>query len=114
MDKENELYILWTNGDPITSEKMVIMYGHNAKLRGWWKEVTIIIWGAPAKLVAHDKGMRKQIKSMLKDGVKVSACRACSDQLGVTESLEELGIEVIYWGDPLTYLLKENKKLITI
>ncbi|MCP3953978.1 MAG: DsrE family protein, partial [Desulfobacterales bacterium] len=40
--------------------------------------------------------------------------KACADQLGVTETLEGLGIEVIYWGVPLTELLKNNEKLITI
>ena len=30
----DELYILWTNADPITSEKMICMYGHNAMKNG--------------------------------------------------------------------------------
>ncbi len=44
----------------------------------------------------------------------MTACKACADQLGVTDSLEALGIEVIYWGAPLTKLLKENETLLTI
>jgi hypothetical protein len=54
------------------------------------------------------------MKSLLRAGVKVSACRACADQLGVTELLESLGIEVILWGVPLTEVLKGDDKLITI
>jgi hypothetical protein len=49
-----------------------------------------------------------------KVGVHIAACKACADQLGVTETLEELGSEVIYWGVPLTDLLKNDEKLITI
>jgi hypothetical protein len=111
--ENEELYILWTNGDPITSEKVVLMYAH-AGINRWWKDITIIIWGSPAKLVAENEEIQDKIKKMINDGVKFSACRACAEQLGVTEKLESMGIEVIYWGDPLTVLLKEDKKLLTI
>lgn len=110
----DELYILWTNADPITSEKMICMYGHNAVKNGWWDEVTIIIWGAPAQLVAKDENIQMLLQKMLKDGVHISACKACTDQLGLTEMIEALGIEVKYWGQPLTEILKQNKKLLTI
>jgi len=46
--------------------------------------------------------------------VTVSACKACADQLGVTEALEEVGIEVKYWGEPLTEVLKAGEELLTI
>ncbi len=108
------LFVLWTNPDPITSEKMVFMYTLNSKLRGWWPEVTLIIWGATAKYTAEDLQVQDAIKSMLRAGVKVSACKACADQLGVTDSLLSLGIEVKYWGEPLTQILKSDDKLITI
>jgi hypothetical protein len=34
--------------------------------------------------------------------------------LGVADNLEKLGIEVIYWGVPLTDILKNDEKLLTI
>ena len=43
---EDKLNVLWTSGDLITAEKMLFMYPHNAKLLGWWEDVTLIIWGA--------------------------------------------------------------------
>ena len=109
-----ELFILWTNDNIITSEKMVCMYAHNAKIRGWWDEVTVIIWGATAKLAAENASIQEKIKAMITDGVKISACRACAEQLGVAESLVSQGIEVKFWGEPLTALLKEDQKLITV
>jgi len=51
MSELKKLYILWTNADPITSEKMVMMYAINSKLNYWWDEVTIIIWGATPNLL---------------------------------------------------------------
>ena len=111
---DNELYILWTNDNPMTAHKMVFMYGHNGLLKGWWEKVTVIIWGATSKLTAENGEIREKISAMMNDGVKFSACKACADQLGVTENLEALGIEVKYWGEPLTALIKEKKNLLTV
>jgi hypothetical protein len=36
------------------------------------------------------------------------------DQLGITAELEKLGIEVKYWGEPLTAILQNGEKLLTI
>lgn len=108
------LYILWTNADPVTAEKMVCMYARNSKLQGWWKEVTVIIWGATAKLAAEHITIRERLKELLMAGVEVSACKACADQLGVTPILEDMGISVVYWGEPLTRLLKEDAKVLTV
>jgi hypothetical protein len=51
---------------------------------------------------------------LLAGGVEFSACKACADELGVTERLEALGIEVIYWGEPLTRVLREKSPLLTV
>lgn len=114
MSELNKLYILWTNADPVTSEKMVMMYGINSKINYWWNEVTIIIWGATAKFVAENDLIQEKIKQAIQVGVNISACKACADQLGVSEKLVELGVELKYWGEHLTEILKENEKLLTI
>lgn len=114
MKKAKKLYILWTNGDPVTSEKMVNMYAKNSLIYGWWEEVTLIVWGKPAQLIFENEKIQEQIKENIEAGVKISACKACADQLGVTKKLEELGIETKYWGEPLTEVLKKDEKLITI
>ena len=112
--EKSKLYILWTNGDVITSEKMVLMYAVNSMLKGWWQEVTLIIWGAPAALVGSNPMIQEKIRLAMHAGVKVSACKACADQLGVTESLQSLGIEVKYWGQGLTDILQDDEVLLTI
>jgi hypothetical protein len=111
---KTHLYVLWTNDNPITAEKMVFMYTINSLIHGWWEKVTLIIWGAPAKLVSEHANIQEKIKEALDAGVHVSACKACADQLGVTETLEKLQIEVKYWGVPLTEILKNNEQLLTI
>jgi hypothetical protein len=114
MSKKTHLYVLWTNDNPITAEKMVFMYTVNSLRRGWWEKVTLIIWGAPTKLVSEDENIQKMVKGALEAGVHITACKACADQLGVTEILEKLNIEVKYWGIPLTEILTKGEKLLTI
>lgn len=114
MSEFNKLFILWTNADPITSDKMVMMYATNSVLNHWWKEVTVIIWGATAKLVAENPMIQEKIKMARQVGVKFSACKACADQLGAADALDILGIETIYWGVGLTDILKGEDKLLTV
>ena len=114
MEEKNTLYILWANADVHTSLYMVMMYAKNSLLRGWWEHVTVIIWGATAKLAADNAAIQDELKVAQNVGVHFSACIACARQLGVVEQLEALGIEVISWGPPLTELLKNDEKLITI
>ena len=112
--KTNQLFILWTNPDVLTSDKMVMMYATNSMLEQWWDAVTVIIWGATSKLVAENDLIQTKIKIAQHAGVKFSACKACTDQLGVTDKIVNLDIEVIYWGEGLTNILKNEEKLITI
>ena len=90
------------------------MYGGNGLRKGWWKEVEIIIWGATALLSAENDDIKGRIRELISDGVKFSACRACAEQLGVVDQLEAMGVDVIYYGEPLTEILKTDGKLLTI
>jgi hypothetical protein len=112
--ENDHLYVLWTNADILTSEKMVFMYAINSLRKGWWKKVTLIVWGATTKLVSENELVQLKIKQAIDEGIYITACKACADQLGVTEKLEELGIEVKYWGEPLTEIIKNKAYLLTV
>jgi hypothetical protein len=109
----DKLVVLWTSRDREVALNMVFMYTLNSKLRGWWKEVCLIVWGPSAKLLSVDKELQDGIFEMKRNSVELLACKACSDRYGVSEELEELGIEVKYMGQPLTDLLMEDYKIIT-
>lgn len=113
-DEANELYVLWTSGERETALGMVLMYTFNAKLRGWWEDVTLIVWGASAKLLAQDEELQGRITQLIDAGVKVEACRACAEMFGATKILSDLGIEVKGMGEPLTQLLKAGKKVLSV
>ncbi len=110
----SKLNILWVNDNPQAAHSMVFMYATNAKMQGWFDEVEIIIWGPTAKLVSEDTNIQERIKLAQHVGVVVKACISCSNMFGVTDKLKSLEIEVDGMGIPLTNILKENEKLITI
>jgi hypothetical protein len=114
MSDKKHLYVLWTSDNRITADKMVFMYTVNALAYGWWERVTLIIWGAAATLVGEDEQVQAMVREAIGAGVHVSACKACADQLGVAEMLENLGVEVTYWGKPLTDILQSDEKLLVI
>jgi len=114
MINDKTLYILWANADINTSLHMVLMYAENSLSHAWWDKVTVIIWGAPTKLIAENTSVQEEMKIAMENGVKFSACISCAKKLGVVEKLQELGIEVIPWGEPLTKILMENGKLLTV
>ena len=108
------LHILWTTDNKDTFFTMLSTYALNSKKRKWWEHINLIIWGASARLAAEDTQVQTEILEMMQSGIHVEACRHCADELGVTEQLEKLGVEVKFMGVPLTTYLKSDQKLLTI
>ncbi len=119
-NKRNEVYmnkklnILWTSNNVDTARLMVFMYAINAVQKKWWDEVTIIIWGSSAKLVAENSSIQEEIKRAQTSGVKVSACIACATKLNVVDILQDLDLEVISWGKPLTEIIQNGEFLLSV
>ena len=111
---DRDLHIIWTNGDPVTSEHMVLMYARNAMLNGWWDKVTVVLWGAPQNLVRDSEAVRLKMKVAAQAGVEFSACVSCAINLGTEEILREEGIEVIRWGEKLSLLMQNGKHVLTV
>lgn len=107
------LVVVWSSADKDVAISMVFMYVYNSKLKGWWDDVTLIVWGPSSKLLSADQELQDYVKKAQEIGVKFQACRKCSDMYAATEKLEALNIEVIYMGEPLTGYLKSGCKVIT-
>jgi hypothetical protein len=108
---EESLVVLWTSGDKEVALNMVFMYTLNSKLKNWWNDVYLIIWGPSARLLSED--LQDAIQKMKEAGVILEACKACADKYGVSQHLEQLGVQVKYMGQPLTDYIKAGKKIIT-
>jgi hypothetical protein len=104
----DKVFVVWSSGDPEVARKLVFMYTRNAKIKGWWDRVRLVVWGPSAKLLAENEELQDEIIGVGKEGVELLACKRCADDFGVTEKLEDLGIEVIYMGVPMTEMLKDG------
>ena len=109
----DKLVMLWISDDIDAAEKMAFMYAHTAKRNGWFKEVTVVIWGPSAKLISENEKLQEKLKAMQADGVKIEACVACARQYGVDGILRELGYDVKGMGTHLTNYLKSDAKIIS-
>jgi hypothetical protein len=113
-ENDGELLVLWTSGDKVVSMNMVLMYAHNGKLKAWWKDVTVLVWGSSGHLLVNDREVQEKVKEMKDSGVRIIACRRCAEIMGIVEKLEGLGAEVFYTGQFLTDWLKSDKRLISV
>lgn len=112
-NSSNQLVIVWTSDDPYLAERMVLMYAHAAKTKGWFEEVVLIIWGPSAKMVSENVKIQEKLKAMQEDKVEIQACIACASAYRVVDDLKNLDFEVKGMGKPLTDYLKSNAKVLT-
>ncbi len=109
---EEKLAIIWTSGDREVALKMVFMYTFNAAKYGWWKDITLVVWGPSAKLLSEDEELQDYIKRIGEAGVHLKACKGCSDLYEVSDDLAAMGIEVKYMGE-ITDYMKEGRHVMT-
>jgi len=107
-ENPSKLLVLWTSADREVALNMVFMYTFNAKKYEWWHTIRFIIWSPSSRLLAEDEELQREIQKMKDIGVELFACKACADNYGVSEKLQELGIEVKYIGKDLTSMLKDG------
>ena len=114
---ENEvtgLVVLWTSGEKDVFTKMVNIYTLNAKKRGWFDDITLIVWGPSAKLLAGDEELQGMITQLYDNGIVLEACIWCTNQYGVTEDLKGLKIDVKGMGVPLSAYIKDPTKEVIV
>ncbi len=109
----NKLVVLLSSDDPMVAQRVALMYGSAAKRAGWFDEVTLLIWGPSAKMVAENQDIQQIVTKMKDSGVIVNACIACANGYGVTDNLKSLGVEVVPMGVPLTRYLKNGYRVLT-
>ena len=108
------LVVHWTSGEKDVFTKMVHIYTLNAKKRGWFNDVTLIVWGPSAKLLAEDEELQKMITQLYDEGVVLEACIWCTNQYAVTEDLKNLKINVKGMGVPLSTYIKDPSKEVIV
>jgi len=110
----NKLLIVWSSGEVEVAKKLVLLYGSVMLERKYWDEATIMIWGPSAQILAQSKELQEQMKIVRDSGVKFNACVVCTDDYGVSDTLAQLGVELIHTGEMLTEALQSDDiKVIT-
>ena len=112
-ESPSRLLVVWTTGDREVALKTVLLYTVNAKKMKWFDDVTLLVWGPSARLLAHDAELQEQIGKCREIGINLTACKACSDSYGVSKTLGGLGVTVQYIGQPLSRMLKAGWHVLT-
>ena len=110
----NNLLVLWTTDNRETALDMVFMYTYNAKSKGWWKNVSLLIWGASSRLLATDTEIQSEVRKIADAGIRVFICKRCLEKLDVLKEVEALGHEVFYVGEEFSRLLKEGWTVLSL
>jgi hypothetical protein len=112
--QEPGLVVLWITRDREAALNMALMYAKNARLKGWWERVHLLVWGPSADILAYDQELQEAVAACREVGVEVFACRACADHYQITERLAGQGITVLYTGEPLTLYLRDGWKVLSV
>lgn len=110
----DKLLIVWSSGDIEVAKKMVLLYSSVMLPRGYWNEAMLMIWGPSAKLLAENAELQERVIEIKKTGVVVNACVVCTDEYGVSKTLEDIGVELVHTGEYLTNYLKSGWNVITL
>lgn len=110
---EDQQLIVWTGSDREVALNMVFMYAENAAKREWMDTVRLLIWGPSGKLLVADPELQQRLARLTKAGVELYACKACADGYGISESLEEIGVTVVYTGTMLADAQKDGWHVLT-
>jgi hypothetical protein len=111
---KKRILVLWTSGEKDTALNMVFMYSLNGKLKGWWDEVTLLVWGASTKLLGTDAEIQEKLKALQEAGVETIACRACANNLGLVEKLESLNVQVFFTGEYLSRRIQAGDFVLSV
>ena len=112
-EENQSLCVVWSTSEKDTALSNVFMYTKNSRLRDWWPTVRLIVWGASVKALCADEDLQKGLKEVADAGVEIWACKACAEMYGLVDQLTDLGVEVVYTGQPLTNMLKSGWKVLT-
>lgn len=100
--------MILSSADEVVHRELSLPYAYNSKKQGWMDRVRVILWGPTEKIAAENREFQEQIRLLIDADVEVIACKACSDNFGVSKELEKLGIDIQYVGTLVTEMLKDG------
>jgi hypothetical protein len=84
-----------------------LMYAKNTMKYGWLSDVKVIFFGPSENLLVSDSDVRESAKELANLSHPL-ACKIISDRDGISERIEQMGIEVDYVGIIIADLLQDE------
>ena len=84
-----------------------LIYARNAIKNSWVDDVKVVFFGPSEKLAAEDSEVSTRAKEIAAIGECI-ACKAISDNKGVSDNLAKLGIKIEYVGIIISNLIKDG------
>ena len=109
----SKVFVVLSSGDREVALEVGLVYPLNAAKKKWMDEVKVVIFGPSERIVAYDAEVQGRIKDLQAVGIEVMACKWCSDRMGISQKLEDMGIKVVYVGSIMSELLREGWASLT-
>ncbi len=85
-----------------------MMYAGNAAKKGWMEDTKLFLFGPSETQIATDPRLQDRLREILASGMIPVACKACSDEAGISDRLAELGCDVEYVGEPISRAIRDG------
>ncbi|RLB27667.1 MAG: hypothetical protein DRH11_18350 [Deltaproteobacteria bacterium] len=114
---EEELQRRWKVSDRLcivisSSDRQVIktalQFARRTVTEKFMADTKLFLFGPSEERVAYDIELQDFVKRFMDAGKQVIACKWCSDNYGVSERLQGLGIEVKFVGEFVSGAIKEG------
>lgn len=86
-----------------------VMYGSNAKKRGWVEDVQFVVFGAAERVLLEDEELFEALQAV----GQPFYCKDVADQGGIAAALEAKGAQVIYVGQRISDLINDGYQVLT-
>jgi hypothetical protein len=84
-----------------------LMYAYRTMSEGWIDDVKVVFFGPSERLLVKDERIA-QISQQICEAEKPFVCKFISDQEGISEQIESLGLKVEYVGTIISDFIKEG------
>ena len=103
----DRLCVIVSSSDPDVI-RTALQYARRTVTEKFMQETRLFLFGPSEKIVARDEDLQDFVKRFQGTGKEILACKWCSDDYGVTEALESLGIRVEYIGTYVSEAIRQG------
>jgi hypothetical protein len=82
-----------------------LMYAYRSMSEGWIDDLRVVFFGPSERLLVKDERIA-QIAQRICEAEKPFVCKFISDQEGISEAIENLGLKVEYVGTIISDFIK--------